>query len=159
MAWIGDASRVRVWQVEVRRGTEWQGSYGNSHTASCLLRGAVSHYGGKPLAQLITLEEAKADLRVDHAFDDAKIEMLIKGCSGSILNYLKSRKAAFWDSATDSLISGKTVPGEVKTACALYVSMLYENDSLREQESVLEYGYLPRSVSMFLFQLRDPEVK
>jgi len=118
------------------------------------------------MAMLVTLEQAKDHLQMDHDADDADITLKIHAASGAVVNYLKSSADPYFDSSgnviTDS--SGDPeVPFEVKAATLILVAEMYKNrEGLTEDpiggaaQITYGYGYLPRSVVALLYPLRDP---
>jgi hypothetical protein len=102
----------------------------------------------------VTLEQAKAHLRVVDSEDDSDIADKLLSAQAAVLNYLKL-------SSLDSLKAGSPanfpagVDGAVSAATLLLVGYLYRNrdtDVDREWEA----GFLPRPVTALLYPLRDP---
>jgi hypothetical protein len=96
----------------------------------------------------ITLDVAKAHLRVDHTDDDADIERRIAHASAIVLDYIK--KPSDW-TAIDS------VHGAIVEAATLMVlSKLYDDRNIGEEDSQVALGYLAPEVTAILHRLRDP---
>ena len=112
------------------------------------------------MVMLVGLNEAKAQLQVDHSDQDAHIRFLISAASGSVLNYLK-RDLTDIDSdgelETDS--EGVIVmEDEVSMAVLFLVGELFRN---RDDGGSAGWsmGYLPPVVTALLYPLRDPALK
>lgn len=109
------------------------------------------------MAMLVGLNEAKAQLQVDHNDQDAHITFLIHAASGAVLNYLKrdlndieSDDALVMDS--DGVIE---MEDEVKLATLYLIGVMF-----RDRDGVdmagWDHGYLPKPVIALLYPLRDP---
>lgn len=70
------------------------------------------------MADLVTLDEAKMFIRVDHSDDDAMIAMMITAASDAVTDV-----ATAWDSEGD-------VPDRMKLAVLARVGQLYDKMSL-----------------------------
>ncbi|WP_207950790.1 head-tail connector protein [Marinobacter sp. JSM 1782161] len=118
------------------------------------------------MAMLVTLEQAKDHLKMDHDADDSDITLKIHAASGAVVSYLKSVADAYFDSSgaviTDS--SGDPdVPFQVKAATLILTAEMYKNPEGLVEDPIggaaqitYGYGYLPRSVVSLLYPLRDP---
>jgi hypothetical protein len=113
------------------------------------------------MVMLVGLNEAKAQLQVDHNQQDAHIEMLIHACSGAVLNYLK-RDVADLDSDNALEVDSDGViimEWEVTLATLYLVGVMFrdrDGPASIEQSSFVDQGYLPRPVTALLYPLRDP---
>lgn len=111
------------------------------------------------MTMLVTLDQAKAHLRVTHSSDDADIELKVEAASGAVLNYLKSAADAFLDSSGEPIMTTdsppvSTVPREVQQATLLMLGWMF---NFREGEGQgMTPGYLPVAVVSLLYPLRDP---
>jgi hypothetical protein len=105
-------------------------------------------------ADLITLEYAKAHVRLDHDADDVDLAAKIAGASVMIIHYLKTGANSFIDENGD-LIPGETVPADVQSACAVLVGMLFK-DRDGELMADWQHGYLPFEVTAQVYMRRDP---
>lgn len=111
---------------------------------------------------LVTLEEAKYQLMMDHDQDDPYIMLLIQAASAAVVEYLKDG-ATFLDSSgevpVDSAGDPEGVPFQVKAATLILIAEWYKNREA-EQDGAIDpqwgYGYLPRPVTALLYPLRDP---
>ena len=102
----------------------------------------------------VTLDDAKAHLRVDTDAEDGDIGDKLLSAQAAVLGYLKV-------ASLDALAVGSpaAIPapaeGAIKAATLLMVGYFYrERDSDENHE--WEQGYLPRPVTALLYQLRDP---
>jgi hypothetical protein len=115
--------------------------------------------------EYVTLEEAKAHLRVTHSDDDQSIKLKIRAASSAVKNYMKeysvyepARDAdEDWevDSNYEPVIdedsnTTRAVRFEVKAAVLILLQQLYD------QEYNFTPGYLPDEVVGLLYPLRDP---
>lgn len=109
---------------------------------------------------LVSLQLAKAHLRVDHSDDDDAIWLYINAVSGFIVNYLKDQADAVLglDSGGD-LPSGTYAPYVVQIAALLWISRMYDNREPDENSAIMDQGYPPREVASLLHQLRDPALR
>lgn len=125
---------------------------------------------------LVTLEEAKAQLRLDSPEsdggpEDPSIELMISAASGAVINYLKSTRNLYEverdddgnpvvDSDGEEVLDGDsdgqyTVKAEVKHAVLYLVGWFYR---YRDEDPGKDWerGYLPAVVTSLLYPLRDP---
>lgn len=103
-------------------------------------------------AQLISLAEAKAHLRVDHDSDDVDITAKIEEASDAVLSYLKlSGVPSAWSGATGES-PGTSVPPRIKSATKLAVGILFEHRG----EGVADV--LSPAVRSLLHRDRDPSI-
>lgn len=114
---------------------------------------------------LVSLQQAKDHLRMDHDDDDNDITLKVHAASGAVVNYLKSGADSFLDSSgepeTDSSGDPVGVPFEVQAAVLIMLGELYMNREAELQGEVAAqwgYGYLPQPVIALLYPLRDPAV-
>lgn len=101
----------------------------------------------------ITLQEAKAQLRVDTDADDSDIELKIHAASGAVRNYLKSSADLYFDEA--GVVIPAAIPDEVKVATQIMLGHLYK-DRDEDSSGAFEHGFLPRPVTALLYPLRTP---
>lgn len=107
--------------------------------------------------RLITLEQAKAHLRVTHTAEDTAITEMIEEASDAIVNYLKSSADAFLD--TSENVIEVAVPHVVRRACKVQVEDFFRNRGGKQEATVPAdhgYGYLAPAVVALLYPLRDP---
>lgn len=113
---------------------------------------------------LVSLEQAKAHLRMDHDFDDSDITLKIEGASAAVLDYLKDYADSFLDSNGEVIEDSNgnpDVPYQVKAATLLMLGDLYANREPIPTDPVdaqYGYGYLPRAVIALLYPLREPTI-
>lgn len=90
---------------------------------------------------LITLDQAKAQLRLDDSYSDMELEGMITAASAIVVGYLKTDTAAAW--------TIDTVPSYVQTAVLMVLSTLYQ-----DREGVTDpIGVAVKSI---LWRDRDP---
>lgn len=114
---------------------------------------------------LITLQDARAQIRMDQTYDDAYIEASVRAASAAIVTYLKD--PSFADSSglipVDSAGVAIDVPEDIQWACRLLVGEFYRNRDGEQQGTIggaasfdQGYGYLPRPVVALLYPHRVP---
>ena len=116
------------------------------------------------MTALLTLEEIKAHLRVDHDADDDMLMDKVRQATAVLLAYIQGSR--------DKVIreDGELLPGEaltrMKGAAMRLTGMLYRNPDQRaqfwnpdlaEREELIQ-GELPFSVSVLIYDLRCPTV-
>jgi hypothetical protein len=109
------------------------------------------------MISLVTLEEAKVQLKVDGVLDDAKVAQTILAASAIVLNHIKitvpeqdspdTRIEQMFDRSPRQYDS---VPEEVKAAVLLVIGDLFEN---RESQTA---NPLSATVEALLCAWRDP---
>ncbi len=125
---------------------------------------------------LVTLQQAKAHLAMDHDEDDMLITGYVQAASDAVCEYLKG--ASPWEPQRDSngkpLVdsNGQQVPaldsngkpatrGVVASATLIIVGELYKNREGKgdgEIDAQYGYGYLPRPAVALLYPLRQPTI-
>jgi hypothetical protein len=105
-------------------------------------------------ADLITLDYAKAHVRLDHDVDDVDLMGKISAASVMLIAYLKTGSLEFLDENGD-LLPGETVPADVQSACAVLVGILFKDRDGEMRESWPQ-GYLPFAVTAQIYMRRDP---
>lgn len=109
------------------------------------------------MTMLVTLEQAKAHLRIDTADEDADLTLKIHAASSAVMNYLKSA-IIFEPAIVDGILVYTTVVRfEIQAAVLLMVGYLYKD---RDSDPDREYepGMLPRPVTALLYPLRTPSL-
>lgn len=121
---------------------------------------------------LVTVQQAKAHLRVDPDWDgdDEDIELKVHVASGLVLTYLKNHGVLYeYERDSDSEIvldsdgeptiaediDGKVLRYEVKGAVLILTGILYRDRDGQEMVNWAQ-GYLPAPVTALLYPLRDP---
>ena len=109
------------------------------------------------MVMLVTLQQAKTQVRQDLDDEDTHITLLIHAASGMIINYMGSQ-VDFLDSNGAVILDSSGDPDvapEIKLATLYLVGMLYRD---RDGEFVGQWqqGYLPTVVTAILYPLRDP---
>lgn len=106
------------------------------------------------MTALLTLEEIKAHLRVDHDADDDMLMDKVRQATAVLLAYIQGSR--------DKVIreDGELIPGEaltrMKGAAMRLTGMLYRNRILRSRKNC--FRELPFSVSVLIYDLRCPTV-
>lgn len=72
---------------------------------------------------LVTVEQMKTQLELDHDESDDKVALIVEQASAIVLNYLKAEEDAYQDSSGDP----SEVPGSIEAAVLLVGSALFEN--------------------------------
>lgn len=115
--------------------------------------------------QFVTLEQARAHLRLDTADEDTHVGLLIEAASAAVADYIRDSGPDFLDSLgepyPDSNGIAMGLPANVKHATLLLVGYLYkdrDNNGLYKQFSGgnFEHGYLPRPVLSLMYRYRRP---
>ena len=97
---------------------------------------------------LVTIDEARAALRLDDDFPDLTIQLAVSGASDAVMAYLKR----------DPYTSEDPCPTNVKQATLLLTGIfLRDPDGVEAQ--TWEHGYLPWAVCNLLHQRRDPAME
>jgi len=118
---------------------------------------------------LVTLDEAKSHLRVDHGFDDDDITLKIEAASAAVLEYIGDTQYLFLDTGGDDLDLEDTTADQVglrarhraRQATLLLIGDWFANREPTASDTVdprFGYGYLPRSVIALLYTMRDPTI-
>ena len=115
---------------------------------------------------LVSLDEAKLHLNMDHDADDELITLYIHAVSGAVINYLGDVSFDFVDTGGNLVsdtndASDGPIPNVVRQATLLLVGDFYRNREPTPADAVdpkFGYGYLPRAVVALLYPLRDPTI-
>lgn len=99
---------------------------------------------------IVTLEEVKTHLRVQHDEEDALIEGLIAQAQTAAEDFCR----VSFDPFTDDSGSVAEVPGPVKLAVLLMVGYFYEH---REAEDGAGFRTMRRAFMTLLYPYRDPD--
>lgn len=108
---------------------------------------------------LVTLEQAKAHIRVIHDDEDNLITLYVQAASSAVINYLKSGADVFLDSNGDLEYDSNDdpvgVPFEVAASALFMVGYLFKNRD-ENPDQAFQQGYLPAPVTALLYPLRTP---
>lgn len=96
------------------------------------------------MLNLVTLEDVKRHLRVDHDFEDEDIQLKIEAASEIIQRYIGQEVKT-------------PVPRRVAMATLQMVGVLYR-DRDNEMMSQWQHGYLPFTVESLVYDLRTPSM-
>lgn len=107
--------------------------------------------------KLVTLQQARDQLRSDTNADDNDLNMKIEAASQAVLDYLEDGADSFLDTAGELIqdTSGDPVgvPANVRMAVLVLVDILYNN---RGNVEATNFNYLPDTVTYLLYPLRVP---
>jgi len=98
------------------------------------------------MTALVTLVEAKSQLRVDHADDDAHITFLTEAASAACINYV--HRETPW--------TAEDIPDDAKVAVLLTINWFYDDRAPGKPDEAIAMGYLPKAVTALLHRHRDP---
>jgi len=104
----------------------------------------------------VTLEEAKAHLRIDTNAGDAELQQKIYSASASILDYIQSSRDVLVDD-NGAVIEGTNELDRVKMATLLLVG-IFDRVRNGEEETTYHQGYLPFTVTSLIYSLRKPTI-
>lgn len=122
------------------------------------------------MVMLVTLQQARDQIRSDTTDDDNHLTLNIHAASKAVMNYLKSTRPYILevDSAGDPVLDSNGDPvyfhdsagdvvalPEVQQA-VLYLLGVFYRDRDGQDMSAWEHGYLPKPVIALLYSLRDP---
>lgn len=120
---------------------------------------------------LVTLEEARRHLAMDHTADDGYIQGLIYAASQAVVNYVTSDLVVGWLDSSGNLIPDTSdtadssnqglVPEDVRFATLLLIGDFYANREPTPTDPVdaqFGYAYLPRAVTALLWPYHTPGV-
>lgn len=102
---------------------------------------------------IVSLEQVKDHLRIDHDAEDADLTLKIQAASLMILEYVRRSESDYEQDSDDVL----DVPYSMKMACLIMVGILYRDRDGTESDK-WQQGYLPFSVTALIYNLRDPAV-
>ncbi|PPC63918.1 DNA-packaging protein [Pantoea sp. ICBG 1758] len=104
----------------------------------------------------VTLDEAKAHLRIDQTAGDDELQQKIYSASAAILDYIQSSRDLLVDD-NGAVIEGTNELDRVKMATLLLIGIL---DRVRngEEETTYHQGYLPFTVTSLIYSLRKPTI-
>lgn len=118
------------------------------------------------MTMLVTLEAAKAHLRVTHDLENEDITLKIHAASAAVINYLKDTADLFLDSSGEVLMTADSppvpdVPFVVAQATLLTLGWMFKNREGDVGVGGVNYtlGYLPLAVTSLLYPLRDPALQ
>lgn len=100
------------------------------------------------MADLVSLEEAKLQLRITWDDEDQYVELVLAAAEAAVLDYIKEDKG--W--------SISTVPKGVKLAILVLMSTYYEpfRDGDNFDNPSVAHGYFPPAVTSLLHRYRKP---
>jgi hypothetical protein len=112
------------------------------------------------MTMLVTLDQAKAHVQVDHDEADADLELKVHAASGAVLAYLKVSADVYTDTAGDLIEDSSgvlAVPAQVQMA-VLYLTGMMFKDRDGKDAALWQQGYLPAPITALLYPLRDPAI-
>lgn len=100
------------------------------------------------MANLVTLPEAKLQLRITWDDEDAFVQLVLDAAESAVLDYIKVDKG--W--------TASSVPAGVKLAILVLMSTYYEpfRDGDNFDNSNVAFGYPPPAVTSLLHRYRSP---
>lgn len=108
------------------------------------------------MIELVSLEQAKAHLRIDDDYGDDDLTLKIQGGSAAILAYIQgSRDLIVGENG--SVIQNTEALTRVQNALLVLLGYMDRNRG-GEEEDKLQQGYLPFAVTMLIYDLREPSV-
>ncbi|AGF88085.1 phage gp6-like head-tail connector protein [Salmonella enterica] len=107
------------------------------------------------MIELVTLEEIKDHLHIDHDADDGPLKEKIQEASSVLLAFIQGSRDKVVDE-TGKLIEGEAL-SRMKGSTMRLVGMLYRNPDGAEKEDLL-HGELPFSVTCLIYDLRCPTI-
>ena len=107
------------------------------------------------MIELVTLEQAKDHLRIDDDAGDADLTLKIQAGSAAILAYVQGSRDLIVDSDS-TLIEGEPLR-RTQTALLMLLGWMDRNRGGEEEEK-LQQGELPFSVTMLIYDLRQPTI-
>ena len=121
------------------------------------------------MTSLISLDDAKRHLRIDHDLDDDDLVEMIEEASAAVLTYIGDAQYLFLDTGGDELDLEDTSTDQSALAarrlCRRAVKLLigdwHANRAPTPADVVdarFGYGYLPRAVVAVLTPLRTPTI-
>lgn len=125
------------------------------------------------MTMLVTLEEAKAHLAMDHSADDALIALQVEAASAAVLAHIGDAQYLFLDTGGEPIYFDTTDTSTeleqaalralhlCRQATLMMVGDFYRNREPAATDVVPErfgYGYLPRAVVALLSSLRTPTI-
>ncbi|OWJ71379.1 hypothetical protein CDV50_10255 [Haematobacter massiliensis] len=95
------------------------------------------------MADLVTVDEAKALLQIMHDDDDVPLGLLVSAVSERLLEYVKAVETP------------DPVPAELKVATIFWVGMLYKNPD-GDPDGLMPDNYPPAAVRAMIYPRRTP---
>ncbi|EGP2369808.1 phage gp6-like head-tail connector protein [Salmonella enterica subsp. enterica serovar Infantis] len=103
------------------------------------------------MIELVTLEEIKDHLHIDHDADDGPLKEKIQEASSVLLAFIQGSRDKVVDETEGEALS------RMKGSTMRLVGMLYRNPDGAEKEDLLQ-GELPFSVTCLIYDLRCPTI-
>lgn len=108
---------------------------------------------------LVTLQQARDQLRSDSTDDDDDLELKIAAASASVLDYVGDYALTFLDEFGEPLeIEGVPVPVPARIQQAVLVMVAYLYNERDGSNKHAEPNYLPAGVTALLYSLRKPSI-
>jgi hypothetical protein len=113
------------------------------------------------MVMLVSLDQAKLSLRLDHDADNERVEEEIHDASAIVLTHLKDRALLLVDTSGE-ILSDSTgtieIPRDIQRATLAMVKILHESNAGDGQRMGWNEGFLPDEVRALLFPHRMPTV-
>ena len=100
------------------------------------------------MTDIVTLAELKAHVEVDHDLDDDLLDAKRLAAEAAIIDYLDN----------DQMEYGADTSPQVREAVLQLAGTLYRYRDDPTMDGKIAHGFLPFSVSMLIYRLRDPTV-
>jgi hypothetical protein len=97
--------------------------------------------------QIVTIEQVKAQVQVDHALDDELLEQKADAAEAAVTLYLENE--------SPNVDIGADVPQIVEAVLNL-TAILYRYRDDPTLEGKIAHGFLPFTTTMLLYPLREP---
>ncbi len=121
------------------------------------------------MTMLVTLDQAKLHLRVDHDADDDDITLKVEAASAAVLDYVGDAQYLFLDTGGDEIDLEDTSADQAalralhlaRQATLMLLGEFYRNREPAATDAMPDrfgYGYLPRAVAALLTPLRTPTI-
>lgn len=108
--------------------------------------------------KLVTLDQAKAQVKVDTTDGDTELSDMIEDASDAVVNYLGAAADVFINTAnTDTAGDPIEVPRYAIRATLILLGYYYRNRDSDKDKAYLP-GYLPPAVTAQLFPYRPPTI-
>jgi hypothetical protein len=106
------------------------------------------------MTAFVTLDEAKAHLRIDYASDDTEVQDKLDEAQGIVLDYLKNPTGVFYE--PDGVTPLTNPPAPVTAAIKLVLGNLWRYREGGDERYTVHVDPISQAVISLLMRLRDP---